>query len=96
MSLVTRYDLLSQQNLEPLRYLFLFWIDCRYTPIALLLYCNNIKDWSIASFVFFALQTKELKTAFITKSTKNVTWFSLAKKDVGEDITECPEKVSTI
>ena len=44
MALVTRYDLLSQQNLEPLSYLFLFRI---YTPIALLLCYDNIKDWSI-------------------------------------------------
>ena len=34
--LVTKYDLLSQQNLEPLSYLFIFWISA-----------DNIKDLSL-------------------------------------------------
>ena len=40
---------LQLQNLEPLSYLFLFWIYCYYTPVDLLLCCDNIKDWSICS-----------------------------------------------
>ena len=49
MALVTRYDLLPLQNLEPSKYLSLFWIYSRhYIPVALLLCCGNIKDWSIS------------------------------------------------
>ena len=43
VTLGTRYDL---QNWEP----FSFSFFCRfYTPVALLLCCDSIKDWSISS-----------------------------------------------
>ena len=50
VALVTRYDLFSEENLEPLSYLFLFWIYRHYTPVALLLCCDNIKDWFILPY----------------------------------------------
>ena len=49
VALVARYDLLSQQNLEPLNYLFLFWIYHHYTPVTLLLCCDNTKNSSMAT-----------------------------------------------
>ena len=51
-NLVTRHDLLWWQNLEPLSYLFLYWICCHYTPytpVASLLCC----DWSVAILLLF-------------------------------------------
>ena len=46
VALVTTYGLHSKQNLEPLSYSFLFWIHRHSTPVALLLYSDNTKDWS--------------------------------------------------
>ena len=40
---VTRYDLVTEQNLEPLSYVFLFW-----TSVC----CDNIKGWSVLKVNF--------------------------------------------
>ena len=47
VALVTRYDLLSEQNLEPLSSYFGY--IRHHTPVALLLCCDSIKGWSIAT-----------------------------------------------
>ena len=48
VALVSRYDLLFLQDLEPLNYLFSVWIyPPLYTNHLVAIYCDNIKDWSI-------------------------------------------------
>ena len=48
LALVTKYALLSQQNLEPLCFILILDILPLYTS-NLLLCCDNIKDWSITT-----------------------------------------------
>ena len=50
VALVTRYDLLSSQNLEPLSYAFSFGYIRHYTSATLSLCCDNIKDWCMGDF----------------------------------------------
>ena len=71
----------------PLSYLFLFWIRHRYTPVALLLSCDNIKDWSndVAKFCVMNLTGNLIIMTSdddsVTASPKNCAGICLCVQD---------------
>ena len=58
MVLVARHELLSYQNLAPLSFYSYFGYIRHYTPVALLLCCDNIKDWTISEHLARQIKSK--------------------------------------